>query len=346
MKTQEEKAREKRIRNILQQLNRSLLPDASDEDDDSIQSPNITMGLDDLIGLQRLRRMAKRDIRAALRSGEVFPHTGLFGPGGLGKTAFAQAMAKDLNYFFLQVEGAAIKNRKELLNLLVKGNENAIASNKNLLFFVDECHRLGTLQEALYYPMTDWRITTSSGEIRFNPFTLIAATTHPHMLMGSFTSRLQNQWYLERYSQHDIRKIVLKLFDKWGISQDIVTAGHIASRSLGIPRRAKNLARKVRNNVLARGGNRVTDADCFETFELEGIDEIGLDDRFIQYLHELASSDSPKGLSAIAGRMGLSEDVVSGSLEPTLLSLGMIDLTGRGRVLTKKGHQHLSKRTN
>ena len=77
---------------------------------------------------------------------------------------------------------------------------------------------------------------------------------------------------------------------------------------------------------------------------LEGIDQVGLGRQHLGYLLELFNAQGvPKGLSALAGRLGLDEDVVSGSIEPVLLSLGMIDLTGRGRVLTKKGHLHLAQ---
>jgi Holliday junction DNA helicase RuvB len=333
--------RQKRIQTILHQLEEALCPDIAG-DQQPLQAANIEMGLDDLIGLTKLKKMAQRDIKACLRVGEVFPHTGLFGPGGLGKTAFAMAMAKDLGYFFVQVEGAAIKNREQLIHLLRTANENAVALGRHLLFFVDECHRLGTLQEVLYYPMTEWRVTTSGGDVRFQPFTVVAATTHPNMLMGSFISRLQNEWHLDRYDLHDIRQIVMRQFDKWGMKQDIQTADLIARRSLGIPRQAKNLCLKVRNTVLARGGDMVTPRDCEDAFELEGIDVLGLGEQHIKYLVELHNAGGvPKGLSAIAGRMGLSEDVVSGSIEPTLLSMGHIDLTGRGRVLTARGRDHL-----
>lgn len=335
-------SRQKRIRKILHQLEEALCPDIAG-DQQPLQSNHIEMGLDDLIGLTKLKKMAQRDIKACLRIGEVFPHTGLFGPGGLGKTAFAMAMARDLGYFFVQVEGAAIKNRDHLINLLRVADENASAVGQHLLFFVDECHRLGTLQEVLYYPMTDWRVTTAGGDVVFKPFTVVAATTHPNMLMGSFISRLQNEWHLDRYALHEIRKIVMIQFDKWDIDQDIQTADIIARRSLGVPRQAKNLCLKVRNTVLARGGSRVTPADCRDAFELEGIDAVGLGEQHIKYLKELFNSGGvPKGLSAISGRMGLSEDVVSGSIEPSLLSLGLIDLTGRGRVLTVKGRDHLA----
>jgi Holliday junction resolvasome RuvABC ATP-dependent DNA helicase subunit len=333
--------RQKKVRKILNEIERILLPSDAP---DPLTTAHIEMGLADLVGLNKLKRMAQRDIRACLRVNEVFPHTGLFGPGGLGKTAFAMAMAKDLGYFFVQVEGAAVNNRQVLISLLKRACDGAAAHDRRALIFIDECHRLGSLQEVLYYPMTEWRVTTTDGDIRLTPFTLVAATTHPNMLMGSFISRLQNQWHMERYELRDIREIIHRQFCAYGITCDHVYLDRIGKRSLGVPRQAKNLCLKVRNSVLARGGTRVTDRDCFETFDLEGIDQVGLGRQHIQYLLELFNAQGvPKGLSALAGRLGLDEDVVSGSIEPVLLSLGMIDLTGRGRVLTRKGHLHLAQ---
>lgn len=337
------KGKEQRIRAILHQLEKALCKDVTGGQP-PIPASQIAMGLDDLIGLPRLKQMAKRDIKACLSVGEVFPHTGLFGPGGLGKTAFAMAMAKDLGYYFIQVEGAAVKTREQLIGLLKRSSDYARSINKNLLFFVDECHRLGSMQEVLYYPMVEWRVTTMDGDISLAPFTLVAATTHPNMLMGSFISRLQNQWHLDRYDIVSMRSIIARQLDKWGLAYDFFIVDKIAQRSLGVPRHALSLCLKVRNAVLARGSRRVTDHDCVETFELEGIDELGLGEQHVKYLLELFNAQGvPKGLSALAGRLGLSEDVVSGSVEPTLLSLGMIDLTGRGRVLTQKGHLHLAQ---
>lgn len=301
-------------------------------------------GLDELTGLIHLKKMIKRDIKACLAMNEVFPHTGLFGPGGLGKTTVAQAMSKDLGYYFVQVEGAAIKTRDQLIGLLRDADQRARCLKRHLLFFVDECHRLGSMQEVLYYPMSEWRVTTSQGSIGFKPFTLVAATTHPNMLMSSFTTRLQNQWYMEPYELWAIRRIVASNLDEWGMSYDYDVVNKISLRSLGIPRNAIGLAKKVRNSVLAQNSKMMTSAACDETFALEGIDEIGLGPIHVRYLMELFNAQGvPKGLSAVAGRMGLSEDVVSGSIEPVLLNLGLIDLSCRGRVLTPKGHLHLAQ---
>ena len=54
-------------------------------------------------------------------------------------------------------------------------------------------------------------------------------------------------------------------------------------------------------------------------------------------------SIAPKGLTALSGSLGQHQDVISGSIEPTLLSLDMISMEPRGRVLTLDGRRHLEK---
>lgn len=302
-----------------------------------------TLGLRHLIGMSSLKKRASRDARASLTSNEIFPHTLLAGPGGLGKTAFAESMSVDLGYWFYDIEGAMCKARKQLQAKLVAGCEESKARAKRLLFFVDEAHRLSEeSQEALYIPMATGRVEGFDGG---RGFTIFAATTHPHMLLGPLKSRLCNEWYFSRYEQYDIERMIVKWWQKNNIQWDRKSVGMVAKRSLGIPRNAYNLSQKVRNEVLSRGGNRVVSIhDCAQTFRDEGIDSIGLNAIQVEYLLTLLAADgAPRGVGGLAGALDRGVEVVEESIEPVLLSLGFIERTSRGRMLTRKGHLHLSK---
>jgi Holliday junction DNA helicase RuvB len=299
---------------------------------------------DNMIGVPNLKRMAQRDIAASKATGEVFPHTGLFGPAGLGKTTFARCMAHELRSPFLEIEAAAIRNRDALIRMLKEGCDAAKRHNKNLVAFIDEAHRLGVLQEVLFYLLPDFYVTTTGGRIDFHPFTLVAATTNPNMLMTPFLTRLQNKWYMEPYSLDHVRRLVHAQLQQMKLDYDFLIVDAVAKRSLGNPRVAGNLCKKLRNTVLAKGRRRITDADCREMFSLEEIDDLGLNKQHVQYLVELLKANGvPKGLSALSGKLGLDEDVVAGSVEPALLQLGFVDSTSRGRILTPAGHLHLAQ---
>ncbi len=135
-------------------------------------------GLNNLVGLVREKEKARIAILACQKRGVVFPHTLLWGPGGCGKTAFARGVAEDLAYHFQEIEAAALSSRADIINMLTTGTNVAKSKRTYLLLFVDEIHAL-TLkqQEAFYYPIKEWHITTTSGIVRFPPFCLFGATT-------------------------------------------------------------------------------------------------------------------------------------------------------------------------
>jgi len=302
-------------------------------------SPQPKLGLSHLIGMADLKRLASRDAKASRRANEQFPHTGLYGPGGLGKTVFTDSMSVDLGYWRYMIEGAMCKTRKAAQDHLRQGCEEAKSRGKRLLFFIDEAHRLSPeAQEALYIPMLTGRFEG------YSTFTVFAATTHPHMLLGPFKSRLRNEWYFSRYEHYDIERMIVKWWRKNNMKWDRKSVELVAQRSLGIPRNGYNLSQKVRNEVLARGGERVIrEQDCLITFELEGIDEIGLNRDQVHYLRILSSTDAARGIGGIAGALDRDVEVVEDSIEPVLLSLGFVDRTHSGRVITDEGKKHLNR---
>jgi len=300
-----------------------------------------TRGLSDFLGCDWLKQVAHRDVVASRRTGECFPHTLLAGPGGLGKTTFAECMAHDLLYWYEMIEGAMCKTRKHAQERLLIACDNASAVGHKLLFFIDEVHRLPhECQESLYYPMLTG---TMDGLVKIHPFCVFAATTHPHMLLGPFKSRLVNKWYFDRYEQHIILHMVVKFWRDKGLEYSIEAANMVSARALGIPRNAYNLARKVRNEVISKGRRVIGVDDCLTTFELEGIDTIGLNRDQRRYLEVLLGSldGAPMGLGGIAGRLDRESTVVEDDIEPVLLSLGFVDRTAKGRMLTSHGRKHI-----
>lgn len=298
----------------------------------------------------REKRKARVAIAASLRSGEVFPHTLLHGIGGTGKTEFARAIGHELDYHFWETHAAAFKKREQLFEALVHYSVEAQRLGKPLLFFLDEVHGLKlTLQEALYSVLKEWWIPTDRGKRFIYPFTLIAATTRFNMLdANSFVTRFPNNWKIKRYSEKDIRNIVAYEFDKMGLKYNYEVVDDIAKRCLGVPRIAVTLAGKVRTTVVAAGEDVVRLAHTRGTFELEEIDEIGLQSDHLEYLRILAGSEvngklTPLGIGPISAKMRHHEDMIKGSIEPILLELSFVSPTPRGRTLTKAGLAWLQK---
>jgi Holliday junction DNA helicase RuvB len=296
-----------------------------------------------------LKSKARVAIDASVAEGDVFPHTLLFGIGGTGKTAFARAIGNELKCHFVETHAAAYKHRHQLFDALVHYSAEAKAHKKPLFFFLDEVHRLKLpLQEALYSAMKEWWIPTDRGKHHLPFFTLVAATTRFDMLdANSFVTRFENRWEIDRYPQGDIEAIVAYELDKKRMDYDPEVAVDIAKRCLGVPRIAVTLAKKAKDVAMASGrGRKVTLAHTHRAFEMEEIDERGLDPVHRRYLHHLAASNSngklmPLGIGVIAAKMGHHEDMIRGSVEPILLQLNMVAPTSRGRILTQKGVEYL-----
>jgi len=300
--------------------------------------------LSDLIGLPQLKARADYIIKACNKTNLVFPHLLLSGIGGTGKTAIARAIALELDYYFVEFEAAIFKNRNQLLESLHKSEQQSSIANKKLMFFIDEIHRLSLpLQEALYFPMSEFKIPKTENTIQVSEFTLVGATTRPEMLDGnSFISRFKLHWVIERYENIFIEQIIAKQLREYDLGFDINVVKEISKRAIGIPRLAVNLVDKL--NLLAKSMSITTlsEAHCARLFKIEEIDEFGLNQTHLKYLSIVASNGkSPIGLSCIAAKMRQPEESIQGTIEPLLLEMDLVALTPRGRIITPKGLEYL-----
>ena len=300
--------------------------------------------------MSREKRKARLLIRACSHSGEVYPHSLLFGVGGTGKTELARCIGSELGYHFIETHAAAFKKRHILFSALIEHSKKAKQRGVPLLFFVDEIHRLSLLlQEGLYQAMKEWWIPTPDGRTEIPPFTLFGATTRFDMLdSNSFVTRFGNVWEIQRYGLDDMAAIVAMELSKHGLSFSSEVSYEVAKRSLGIPRNAVNLANKVRIAAFSQESSEVRLSHCRFMFELEQIDSRGLQPVHHRYLRILEKSRGsgkylPLGVGAIASKMRQPEDVIKGSVEPILLELDLVSPTPRGRMLTETGSEYLEK---
>jgi len=79
---------------------------------------------------------------------------------------------------------------------------------------------------------------------------------------------------------------------------------------------------------------------------VEGVDEVGLDDQDRQYLKALTGyfQGGTAGLSALAKATQMDADTLEDVVEPYLLHEGFISRTPRGRQATQKAFTHLGLR--
>lgn len=321
----------------------------------SNQSLQDLPSLQDLVGMYDPKQKAEVAISSARARGTVLGHTLIYGIGGTGKTALAKALAQRSGGLYKGMEAAQAKTREHIQKWLIEGDKESRRYNRDLILFVDEVHRWSVeLQEALYIPMKEWVVGTAIkakstvDQYRMKPFTLVAATTRLDLLdQGSFVTRFANVWEITRYERADIVSVLAREFDKMSVKCDVLNLVAIASRCLGIPRIAVSLAEKIRDQVLYDHPYlvKVTKDDVTRTFALEKIDDLGLGQSHRTYLRALAKDGKARGLGTLAAQLGQNKAVVEDTVEPILLSLGFIDATPKGRVITADGMKHLSSTT-
>jgi len=130
-----------------------------------------------------------------------------------------------------------------------------------------------------------------------------------------------------------------------GVAIQAEGALEIAGRSRGTPRIAGRLLRRVRDFAMVMGGGGIDLATARAALDRLDVDAAGLDDmdrRFLQCMAENYGG-GPVGVETLAAAVSEQRDMLEDVLEPYLLQQGFIQRTPRGRVLARKGWEHLGR---
>lgn len=300
--------------------------------------------LDDYIGQDNAKRNIRVAINAAKYENRVLEHMLICSPYGLGKTTLANIIANEMNLPFFSVNSTLLKDTKSLSLYFSKIKESCI-------IFIDEIHSLkDDVQTVLLSILSDYRVSyiDSSGcdkEYDLPQFTLIGATTQAGELLKPFLNRFA---IIELVDYTDLEKQIItkSKFDKlnFEVDDDVILA--VANRSRGIPRTIETYVKGIRDVAISHESKHINIDMALEYFDMIGIDGLGLGKNDLLILNALYQSDRPLALITLESKTGIQKEDLEYRYEPYLLKLGFIEKTDRGRVLTARGIDYITKDEN
>jgi Holliday junction DNA helicase RuvB len=220
------------------------------------------------------------------------------------------------------------------------------------VLFIDEIHRLPKIVEEFMYPaLEDFRVdfTIEGGvggrtvNFALKRFTLVGATTRAGLLSGALRDRFGLSFHLDFYEADSLARILERSAHKLGLAADPAALEAIARRSRGTPRVANRLLRRVRDYAQFKGHAQLSAAVVARGLEVQGVDELGLDDLDRTFLRALIEvyGGGPAGIEALAATLGQERDTLEDVVEPYLLQLGFVIRTRQGRQATAPAFRHL-----
>jgi len=273
-----------------------------------------------------------------------FPTMLFSGSQGLGKSYFAEKIAKALGREFVEINSAIVQKPKDFIQGVLMGR---IFGESPKTILMDESHEMSdyvtTSFLTLLNPTKDnendlaylnWTVKWDLSKIN-----VIFATTDAHKMDRPLLSRCQ-EIYFNLYSNDELFEILEQYTEGIEIT---CNQKDIAFACRGRARDAFVLAQNIKRFCIMKGKSKFTNNDWKELKKIFGIYDMGLRSQEIMML-EILKDSSPISCRNLAVRMGLNEDNIQSEIEVRPRELGFIETSSRGRELTPEGIAYLKDR--
>lgn len=265
------------------------------------------------------------------------------GSHGLGKTYVAEKLASSMNRRFVEVNCGAIESDKDLIEGILI---NRVIGDTPVTIFFDESHRLNseitTILLSLINPSQkmknhihykNWNLEYDMSKIN-----VIFATTDAHKMFGPLVNRCE-RIYFEAYNHKDLINMLRLYLPDVNFECDL---DDLASACRGRGRDTFQLSQKI-HRYLKQNNTKTLDIKGWD--EIKNVFEIypsGLNRQEVELLEVIQDAGSIS-LSNLALSMMLNVDNIESELEVRPRELGFIQNSSRGRSLTEKGENYVSK---
>jgi Holliday junction DNA helicase RuvB len=314
----------------------------------------------EFIGQDHLKAMIRTAVGSSRHRNAPLPHCLITGAAGLGKTSLARLLAIERGVSFVATTAEAFEDSTAVKGLLSKlddkgydGRGQPVGQINPSILFIDEAHRLPRQSQELLYSAIEDRVLDTRVRDPLSglwkpcrewvpSFTLVCASNRPGDLTASFRDRLRLELRLEIYDEKDSVKIVRQAFAKMGLKCGPSSAALVAARGRGVPRKLVGICEQIRDQMVSNGKSSITASVCLSAFRTLGLDTLGLNRQDVDLLRHLAlNAGQPLGVKSLAAMIHEDERALEESIEPFLLSKGLLARTPRGRAITTNGIEHL-----
>lgn len=311
----EEKGKVKEVTIVPALLDTSKLGDSQEAKEYRPSSWN------EYIGQEFAKVKVQSYIDGCKKFGDVYPHTFISAPSGMGKTLFSTILANQLGKKIIFTTGGELKSEQIFVDKLVESEGG--------LIFIDEANRLPKRVGFFILPLME-QFSLHGKAIK--KFTTFFATTHKGDISKDLDALIQrcDNIVLEPYKDNEMLNIIeqyrKKQYPSVQIPKDIQL--EIVKSCRQTPRNAKNLVRAYAYN---------SNWDMIKQFN--GIVKDGLtvlDVEALKYLEKTGGA----GNSAIANHLRMKSQTYLYEIEPYLMVKDFVKIENK-RMLTDKGKEFL-----